>query len=155
VLRESLRLLPPVMWWSKVCASPCELGPYRLDPGTHVVFSSYITHRLPDLYPQPGSFRPERWLTCKPGPYEYLPFSAGARGCLGSGFAMMEMKLVLATLLQRWQPRLAPHARVDRGGLMVSQPKRGLPARLAPPDGRAPGVEVSGSIRALVDLGAR
>jgi cytochrome P450 len=154
VIRESLRLLPPVMWWSKVCAAGCELGPYELEPGTHVVFSSYITHRLPELYPQPAAFRPERWLTCDPSPYEYLPFSAGPRSCLGAGFATMEMKIVLATVLQQWQPRLPHRVRVDRGGLMVSQPKGGLPARLARPDGRAPGIEVAGSIRSLVELGS-
>jgi cytochrome P450 len=154
VVRESLRLLPPVMWWSKVSAAPCEFGPYRLAEGAHVVFSPYITHRLPELYPQPNSFRPERWLTCQPGPNEYLPFSAGPRMCLGSGLAMLEMRLVLAVLLQRWRPVLRPGCRVDLGGLMVSQPKHGLPMTLARPAGRVPGVEVRGNIRDLVDLSA-
>ena len=152
VIKESLRLLPPVMWWSKVAARPVELGPYPIDAGAHVVFSSYITHRRPELYPGPDTFRPDRWLTCTPGPYEYLPFSAGPRTCLGAGFATMEMKLVLAQLLQQWRPELRPGAKVDQGGLMVSQPKNGLPVTLARPAGRAPEVGVSGSIGRLVDL---
>jgi cytochrome P450 len=156
VIKESLRLLPPVMWWGKVSTAPFDLGPWRLGAGTHVMFSAYITHRLPELYPRPDAFLPDRWLTCDPGPYGYLPFSAGPRMCLGSGFAMMEMKLVLATLLQRWRPQLRPGHRVDRGGLMVSQPKHGLPVTLARPDGRAPRVDIRGSIRgnirAVMDL---
>jgi cytochrome P450 len=152
VIRESLRLLPPVMWWSKVTSAPTQLGPYPLATGAHVVFSPYITHRLPDLYPRPHTFWPDRWLTCDPGPYEYLPFSAGPRTCLGPGFAMLEMKLVLALLLQQWRPEMRSGSRVDRGGLMVSQPKKGLPVTLARPAGRAPDIAVSGSIRRVLDL---
>jgi cytochrome P450 len=152
VIKESLRLLPPVMWWSKVAAAPVELGSYPLAAGAHVVFSSYITHRLPDLYPRPNTFWPDRWLTCKPTPFEYLPFSAGPRTCLGSSFAMMEMKLILAQLLQHWRPEMRSGSRVDRGGLMVSQPKHGLPAVLARPIGRAPDIDVCGSIRRVLDL---
>jgi cytochrome P450 len=152
VIKESLRLLPPVMWWSKVAAEPVRLGGYPLDAGEHDIFSPYITHRLPDLYPRPGTFWPDRWLTCDPTPYEYLPFSAGPRTCLGAGFATMEMKLVLAQLLQRWRTELRPGTRVDHGGLMVSQPKQGLPATLARPAGRAPEIGVAGSIGRLLDL---
>jgi cytochrome P450 len=152
VIRESLRLLPPVMWWGKVSTGPFDLGPYRLAAGTQVIFSPYITHRLPELYPDPDKFRHDRWLTLDPGPYEYLPFSAGPRACLGSGFAIMEMKLVLAILLQRWRPQLRSGTRIDQGGLMVSQPKNGLPVALALPSGRAPDIELRGNICRLFRL---
>lgn len=153
VVRESLRLLPPVMWWGKVAAADVDLGPYRITAGAQVIFSPYITHRLAELYPDPDDFRPARWLTFRPGPYEYLPFSAGGRGCLGAGFALMEVKLVLAVLLQRWRPELRPGTRIDCGGLMVSQPRQGLPVTLARPGGRGPDIEVRGGIRGLVRLG--
>ncbi|GAA5179065.1 hypothetical protein GCM10023322_07910 [Rugosimonospora acidiphila] len=152
VVKESLRLLPPVMWWSKVAAGPVRLDRYPLPAGAHVVFSSYITHRLPELYRRPDVFWPDRWLSCDPTPYEYLPFSAGPRTCLGAGFAMMEMKLILAALLQRWRPEMPSGSRVDPGGLMVSQPKHGLPVTLARTVGLAPEIEVSGSIRRVLDL---
>lgn len=154
VIRESLRLLPPVMWWGKVSTGPFELGQYRLAAGTQVIFSPFITHRLPELYPDPDQFRPDRWLSLDPGPYEYLPFSAGPRACLGSGFAMMEMKLVLVVLLQRWRPELRSGTRIDRGGLMVSQPKNGLPVTLAPPTGRAPDIKLRGNICGILRLEA-
>jgi cytochrome P450 len=152
VVRESLRLLPPVMWWGKVSTRAFDLGPHQLAAGTQVIFSPYITHRLPELYPDPDDFRPDRWLTLEPGPYEYLPFSAGPRSCLGFGFATMEMKLVLAVLLQKWRPELRTGIKIDCGGLMVSQPKNGLPVTLAGPRGQAPDIEVRGNIRELVRL---
>jgi cytochrome P450 len=152
VVKESLRLLPPVTWWGKVSTAPFELGPYRLRAGTTVVFSPYVTHRVPNLYPEPDRFSPNRWLTCDPSPYEYLPFSAGSRGCLGAGFAMLELRLVLAMVLQRWRPQLRPGIRIDRGGLMISQPRHGLPVTLAPASGRGHVVSLRGNIRAVVDL---
>ncbi|WP_414938302.1 cytochrome P450 [Amycolatopsis sp. cmx-11-51] len=154
VIKESLRLLPPVMWWSKVASAPVDLGPYRLDTGAHVIFSSYITHRLPELYPRPDRFVPDRWLDDDPGPYGYLPFAAGPRMCLGSGFATMEMRQILAILLRRWRFEVEPGSRVDCGGLMVSQPKRGLPVRLRAPGGPIAGwTELRGGIRSMVDFG--
>lgn len=152
VLNESLRILPPVMWWSKVSTAPAQLGRFELRTGTRVIFSPYVTHRLPDVYPTPHHFRPDRWLTANPGPYEYLPFSAGPRSCLGAGFARMEIKLVLAVLLQRWRPLLKPGIRIDRGGVMVSQPKRGLPVTLFPTVGPPARSQVTGNIRRLIDL---
>ena len=55
-------------------------------------------HRRPDLYPDAGSFRPERFLKRKFGPNEWFPFGGGNRTCLGMAFALYEMKVVLATL---------------------------------------------------------
>jgi cytochrome P450 len=154
VIKESMRLLPPVMWWSRVSTAPFNLGPYHFLQGTHVVYSAYITHRIPELYQQPNKFLPERWLTSNPGPYEYVPFSAGPRMCLGAMFAMIEMKLVLATLLQRFRLTLRPGARVDYGGLMLSQPKQGLPMMITQQDHRFTKSAVHGNIRTLVDLGS-
>jgi cytochrome P450 len=153
IVKESLRLLPPVMWWGKVATGPFELGPYALAAGTQVVFSAYVTHRLPWLFPRPDEFRPQRWAgSADPGPYEYLPFSAGPRMCLGAGFAQQEMKIVLETLLRRWGLTLTTR-RVDCGGLMVSQPKRGLRAILGSPAAPIRKAVVEGNITAMVEFG--
>lgn len=149
VIKESLRLLPPVMWWGRVSTAPFDIGPYRLPAGAHVAFSPFITQRRPELYPEPDRFRPDRWLTADPGPYEYLPFSAGPRACLGSVFAAMEVKLVLCLLLRRWRPALTDRP-VRRGGLMVSQPKGGLPMTIHPVRDRPPAPRVRGNIRELL-----
>jgi cytochrome P450 len=151
-IKESMRLLPPVIWWSRISAEPFHLGQYELPRGTQVIHSAFITHHLADCYSQPDRFLPERWLRNTPGPYEYIPFSAGPRMCLGSTFAMIEMKLALSILLQRYQFTLPARARVDFSGMMLSAPKRGLPVRLDRRGGRAVRSEVRGSIRRVVDL---
>src|SRR5690606_21448741 len=151
VIKESMRLLPPVLWWSRVSTAPCTLGPYAVAEGAHVVYSAFITHRLPACYPEPERFLPERWRTCEPGPFEYIPFSAGPRMCLGATFAMVEMKLVLATLLSRFRLAPLPGSRVDHGGLMLSTPRPGLPMRVYRQDRSLVRVPVRGSIHRVVD----
>jgi cytochrome P450 len=70
----------------------------------------YLTHRLPDFYPEPNAFRPERFLDRKPDPYAWLPFGGGVRRCLGMAFALYELKVVLATVLARVSLRKARSA---------------------------------------------
>jgi cytochrome P450 len=153
VIKESMRVLPPVLWWSRSSTAPCQLGPYSLPKGAKVSVSHYITHRRPDLYPQPNKFLPERWRIITPGPYEYIPFSAGPRACPGMAVAMMEMKLILSILLQRYRLMLPPRTRIDHDGLMLSAPKQGLPVLLVPQDRLFIKSDVRGNIRAMVDLG--
>ena len=152
VIKESMRLLPPVMWWSRISQAPFSLGPYALPQGTTVIVSQFVTHRLPEIYQEPHKFLPERWRTIHPSVYEYIPFSAGPRVCMGAASAMMEMKLVLSMILQRYRLTLLPKARIDRWGLMLSAPKQGLPMRVAQQDRSFTKSEVYGNIRKIVDL---
>src|SRR5207247_5789824 len=82
VIREGLRRFPPVSYYTRATAEPTDLGGRRLRKGCTVVFSHYITHRMPDIFPNPERFQPERWLTAAPTPYEYLPFGIGPRMCI-------------------------------------------------------------------------
>jgi cytochrome P450 len=152
VIKESLRLLPPIPWSARIAAMPVELGGYAVPQGAMVIWSAAVTHRIPDLYPDPQRFRPDRWATINPSSYEYLPFSAGPRRCLGAEFALLEMRLVLATLLQRFRVALPPAPRVDRAGFFFIFPKGGLPVRLLPPTAPVPPAPVRGNIHAVVDL---
>ncbi len=153
VLKETLRLLPPVLWWGRVSTAPCQLGGHELPSGALVIHSAYITHRQAARYPQPAKFLPERWRTADAGAYEYLPFSAGPRKCLGAAFAMMEMKMVLALILRRFRLSSPERARIDLSGLMLSAPKRGMPMLIDRLDRKLRRAEVSGNIRTIVDLG--
>ena len=79
--------------------APWTLGGYELPAGLQVSPSIYLTHRRPDVYPEPEAFRPERFLERPPGTYTWIPFGGGVRRCLGASFAQWEMKIVLAAIL--------------------------------------------------------
>lgn len=152
VIKESMRLLPPVPFSLRRSTAPFRLGDFDLAAGTLVYYSQYITHHLPELYDAPQQFRPERWADSSPSPYEYLPFSAGPRMCIGASFAMLELKLVLALVLQRFRLALAAGAQIDYQVHVTLTPRAGLPVLVAQQDRRFARGEVRGSIHRLVDL---
>jgi cytochrome P450 len=133
VVKESLRLLPPAPLNHRVAAADSELGGHFIPRGTELVSSAYHTHRTPDHYPRPQRFDPERWQQLDPGPYAYSPFGAGPRMCIGSSFALMEIKLVLAILLQRHRLALPPRARIGRVVTITMRPSE-LRMHVRPPD---------------------
>jgi cytochrome P450 len=152
VINESMRLLPPATWVSRVATDPFELGPYSLPAGTTVILSHYITHHMPELYPDPDKFLPDRWLTINPSTYEYIPFSAGPRMCIGAHFATMEMKIVLAMLLQRYRLATLPGAKIDRKITFTMKPKNGLPMMVNEQDRCFTCLPVLGDVREMVEL---
>jgi cytochrome P450 len=152
VLKESLRLIPPVVWGTRYSTEPFELGGYCHAKGSTVVYSAHITHRRPELYKDPFRFIPSRWFDIRPSTYEFLPFSAGPRRCLGAEFAMIEMKTILAILLPRYSLTLLPNQRIDRVGITGSLPKYGIKAILGKPSRDVVKVPVKGNIHRLVEL---
>lgn len=102
VVDETLRLFPatPNLFFRRSSA-PTTLGGHELPAGATLVISPLVTHRDPKLFPDPKRFRPGRWEQLRVGPYEYIPFGAGVRRCLGAGFAAQSTRLVLASVLQR------------------------------------------------------
>ncbi|HLO50405.1 MAG TPA: cytochrome P450 [Kamptonema sp.] len=108
VCNETLRIYPVAMLtFPRVVQEPVTLLGHQLEPGTTVLGSIYLTHRREDLYPQPQEFKPERFLERQYSPYEYLPFGGGSRRCIGLALAQLEMKLVLAVILQNYELALA------------------------------------------------
>jgi cytochrome P450 len=99
VVKEVLRHRPVIPAVGRVLGAPAEIGGFELPAGVLVVPSIYLTHHLPDIYPEPHAFRPERFLGKKTDPHAFLPFGGGARRCLGMAFALFEMKVVLSTVL--------------------------------------------------------
>lgn len=107
-IKESLRrtpILPIVMRRLQV---PQTIGGYELPVGTDVAPNIYLTHHRADLWQDPYSYKPERFLDFHPKPWHFLPFGGGHRTCLGMGFAYYEMKILLAEILRRCDIRLAP-----------------------------------------------
>lgn len=120
VCDETLRLNPPCMSVLRVLKAPLTLDRYRFAAGTTLITSIYLTHRRADLYPRPDRFEPERFLGRQFSLYEYLPFGGGHRFCLGKSLALFEMKLVLATILSRWQLAPADNRPVKHGRRMLT-----------------------------------
>ena len=105
-IKEVLRLRPVIPAVGRRVKKALTIGGYDVPTGTLLVPSVWLTHRLPDIYPDPEELRPERFLGVKPDPYAWLPFGGGPRRCLGMAFALYEMKIVLATVLGRVRLRL-------------------------------------------------
>ena len=154
VIQETMRILPPVPWNGRVTSQATELGGYRLPMGTEVFVSIYHTHHMPELYPQPEVFKPQRWENMTKSIYEYNPFSAGPRVCIGSGFAKLEIKIVLAILLQRYRLQCISDLTVDRKGVIVMSPAKGMPMHVFPQDRQfTAGLNgVRGNVRDMVQL---
>jgi cytochrome P450 len=91
--------------------------------------SQYLMHHDPRYYPEPFTFDPSRWTAeaeaLRPG-FAFFPFAGGPRGCIGESFAWMEGILLIATLAQRWQFRLAPNFSVVLRPGIILRPKYGL-----------------------------
>ena len=102
VVIETLRLRPVISLVARRLTQPVQIGQWELPAGITVTPSIYLMHRRPDVYPNPESFEPERFLGRSPGTYTWIPFGGGVRRCLGGAFAQFEMEVVLAELVKRW-----------------------------------------------------
>jgi cytochrome P450 family 135 len=101
VIKETLRIRPVVFNSARVLTEPVEVGGYRLPAGVMVAPSIGLVHASAALYPDPDQFDPDRMLGATLSPTTWLPFGGGNRRCLGAGFAMVEMRVVLREILRR------------------------------------------------------
>ena len=134
VIEEAMRLYPPVWILGRAAAEDDEIGGHRIPRGRLVFASPFLTHRRPDLYPDPERFDPDRFLPERKSALPrlaYFPFSAGQRKCIGDHFAMMEAQLVLATVLPRFSFELARPLPVRPKATVSLRLDGGLPVRLA------------------------
>jgi cytochrome P450 family 135 len=127
VCYEILRLhspLPQVI--AREVMKPIEIGGVRYEPGDILAPSAYLLHRDPKLYPDPLTFRPERFLDTKPGVYTWIPFGGGRTRCLGDKIGIAEMKSVLRKVLSRYElHRDDPQPEGTRSRLILSVPEKG------------------------------
>ncbi|GIW79147.1 MAG: cytochrome P450 [Gemmatales bacterium] len=137
VIKETLRLYPPAVGvFARQAVKDVEIAGYPIAKGSIVRLLSWIIHRDPRWFSDPEKFDPDRFA---PGrvehihPYAYFPFGAGPRACIGLHFAMMEIKLITAMLLQRLHFELAPEQNdVELSVEMSLRPKGGLRMTLVP-----------------------
>jgi cytochrome P450 family 135 len=127
VVKETLRLCPPVPVVVRTLLEPMELGGHELPAGTVVAPCVYLIHRREEVYPHPRAFLPERFLGEQPGTYTWIPFGGGTRRCLAASYAELEMKRVLRTVLGEVDLRPADSGseRSRRSAISFSPDKRG------------------------------
>lgn len=133
VFAESLRLYPPAWALGRRAVAEHQAGSYRLQAGTIVVLSPYVTHRHPEFWPDPERFDPSRHTPSSSAArpkFAYFPFGGGPRVCIGERFAWMEGVLVLATLARRWRFRVVDPASVEPQAVITLRPRGGLRVRL-------------------------
>lgn len=134
-IKEALRLYPPVPWYARTLTEDAVLGGFHVPKATAVLIVATILHRDEAYFPDPEKYDPERFNpenSARRHPFAYLPFSAGPRNCIGQKFAMMELKVVLATLFRNYSvqsmqlpPDAAPVSE------LILKPSLGIQVRLS------------------------
>jgi cytochrome P450 len=128
-VKEVLRVRPVLSITSRKTLRPWQVGEYTLPPGVYVSPCLYLAHRRPELWPDPTSFKPERFLDGgQPEPYSWVPFGGGTRRCLGASFASLEMREVLRAVASRFKlaPDRAPGERMRRRSVTLAPARGGI-----------------------------
>ncbi len=128
VVKESMRLYPPAWYATRTTDHDVELGGYRVPKGVTVVMNIWAVHHDARFYPDPETFRPERWtpeFTKGLHKFAYLPFGIGARRCIGSMFAETEAMLAVASIVQRFHVSAVPNAVVTPVAATTLRPGEG------------------------------
>jgi len=133
VLRESMRLYPPVWTIGRSVNNEYTLGKYTIPAGSTILMSQYVMHHDPRYYNKPERFDPERWSSDTRSSlprFSYFPFGGGIRACIGEPFAWMEGILVLSNIIRQWKMRLVRGQRVELDPAITLRPKYGMKMKL-------------------------
>jgi cytochrome P450 len=152
VVKESMRILPPVPLQIRVAQADAEIADYPVPKGTRVMLNTFLVNRTPELYPDGDSFQPERWRTITPSAYEYPVFSAGPHACPGYWFGLSAVKVALAAVLSRYRIVLKPDTRIDYSVQPTMRPLNHLRVMLDPEPDTGVALQVSGSLLDLLKL---
>ena len=125
IVRETLRLHPPIPVIGRVLRAPLRVAGRELAAGVVVAPAIWLVHRRGDLYPEPDAFRPERFVGDRPATSEWLPFGGGVRRCLGASFAELEMRTVIREVVSRFDLRPAGRPERETWRAIVLAPARG------------------------------
>ncbi len=133
VIKESLRLYPPVWFMGRLVMEDDEIGGYFVPAKSMIFLSPYITHHSRHLWEEPERFDPDRFLPerfSQKHRFAYTPFGAGPRQCIGNGFALMEAQVILAMMLQKYRFQLVPGHRVEMDPIITLRAKYGMKMNL-------------------------
>jgi len=129
VVKESMRLYPPAWGITRQAIEDVEIGGYMVPKDTTLFVSPWTLGRDARWFPHPQRFDPERFLPeneAQIPKYAYIPFGGGPRVCIGNSFAMMEARLILVTIAQRYQFSLAPGQQVAPERVFTLRPRYGM-----------------------------
>ncbi|MEL7476615.1 MAG: cytochrome P450, partial [Cyanobacteria bacterium J06555_12] len=135
VLNESMRLYPPAWIVGRELTDDYQIGEHSLKRGTVLYMSEWVVHRNARYFPEPEKFCPDRWND----QYEqqlprcaYFPFGAGPHVCIGKSFALMEAKLILVAILQRYRLSLVDEESIELLPSITLRPSSGVWVNLHP-----------------------
>ncbi len=129
IIKEAMRLYPPVTDISREATQDCEIGGYQIPKGTTLVMSQWVMHRDQRYFTDPEAFVPERWandLEKQLPRGVYFPFGDGPRVCIGKSFALMEAVLILVTIAQRFELSLLPEQSIELQPSITLRPQQGI-----------------------------
>jgi cytochrome P450 len=130
IYKESLRLYPPVNFLVRETAESIEMRGKRLKKGVIVMVSPWLMHRNSHYWEDPHMFNPHRFDNSKNiHKNTYFPFGLGQRICIGSGFAMQESVLLLASILRTYKLELKPNFKPDIVGRLTTRSLNGMPIK--------------------------
>ena len=127
VIRESLRLYPPVWAVGRRATHDLQIGGTKITKGAIVLACQWAVHRSDRYFANPTEFNPDRWtpeFQRTLPKYAFFPFGGGPRSCIGEGFAWMELGIVLAEILRRWRFEIVPGQTVKPKASMTLRPER-------------------------------
>jgi len=129
VLDETLRLYPPAWVGPRRAVREFEFAGHRVPAGAYVNYSSWASHRIPEVFPDPEAFIPERFEREAKAALPrgaYVPFGGGSRICIGKRFGQTEVKLVASMILQRHRLELLPGRTMTIRQMPTLSPEDGL-----------------------------
>jgi cytochrome P450 len=133
VLQEAMRLYPPVYVMFREPQVDVKLGGYRIPEGSAVMLPQWVVHRSERFYDDPETFDPERWRperrSSRPR-FSYFPFGGGPRHCIGKQFSLLEAKIILGTVGQRYSLSYAREEPFDLRGSLTMHPEQPMTMRL-------------------------
>ena len=134
-IKEAMRLYPPVSTIVREAEEDVEVCGYTIPKGAMIGLQFFTLHRHPDVWENPNDFDPLRFhpdTANKRNPYAYMPFSAGSRNCIGQNFAMNEMKVVIATVVDHFQISLVEEDPPDPVPHIILRPKEDIKLNITP-----------------------
>lgn len=126
VIKETLRLYPPLWMTGRREVGRCKIGGQSVPAGAILLTSQWAVQRLARFFPRPDEFQPDRWQEVEGLPrFAYFPFGGGPRVCIGQGFALLELTLILAAVARRFRPETVGPVELRPWATMTLHPPAG------------------------------